>query len=257
MAKKKRKEVGKVVVKKRRRVSVSFRFPRRIRWDIVLVVVIVALVGVTLFYAYFTPVHHSSKVPQDIQTLRKYLKELAQGNESVTLILTYEVRGDIPINKEVLGVKDYLTLRLRYTEIEVPIFKLTGNKTQSTNKTIKFKGFAVFRYGLNYLPQLPKLLGISEAPKNLSEVLVSKESLIYDNVSFKSKVIGEDVISLRDLGKVRTIKEVLECSRRFDNSTLNYLIVVWRDHDYGLPLKVSLVIRDYKLNLTLVGFRIR
>lgn len=252
---KKRKEVGKVVRKRRRHVRISMP---RIRWDLVVIAVIIALIITATVY--MTIGKHEETHKLTIDDLRNYLSELASGNRSIALDLVYEVKGNLPTPSEVLGIKDLIQVDIRYYEITVaqPKANVT-NTTVSTNTTKKLiSGYLTFYYGLDYAPILRELLGMTPSINNLSQVLIDVGFINKSvNGSIKVLVDGYEDIELRDLGKVRALKEVIEYTRIINNTEFHVVITEWVDSDYGVPLKAILKVNGYELRMDLIAFGTR
>ena len=252
----KKKEVGKVVKRRRRRVRISIP---RIRWDIVIIVIIVGLIISATLYMTLGG-HKETPHKLTIDDLKNYLRELASGNKSIALDLIYEVRGDLPTLSEVLGIKDYLQVDIRYYEITVaPPKGNVSNTTTSTNTSRKLiSGYLTFYYGLDYAPILRELLGMTLSVDNLSQVLVD---IVFINKSINGSVkileTNYDYVELRDLGKVKALKKVIEYIRVINGTEFHVVITEWVDDEYGVPLKVILRINGYELKMDLIAFSTR
>jgi len=252
----KKKEVGKVVKRRRRRVRISIP---RIRWDIVIIVIIVGLIISATLYMTLGG-HKETPHKLTIDDLKNYLRELASGNKSIALDLIYEVRGDLPTLSKVLGVKDYLQVDIRYYEITVAQPKGNiSNTTTSTNTSRKLiSGYLTFYYGLDYAPILRELLGMTPSVDNLSQVLVD---VVFINKSINGSVkileTNYDYVELRGLGKVKALKKVIEYTRVINGTEFHVVITEWVDDEYGVPLKVILRINGYELKMNLIAFSIR
>jgi len=252
----KRKEAGKIVVKKRRRIAP--RLPR-IRWDIITLVVIVGLIVAVVVVA-FTGTPHQRERRLGVEDLRNYLGELSRGNRTIALDLSYDIRGDIPYAGKVIGVKDVLQVDIRYYELKLAIPQNKTNTTKSLNmtKTRKVSGYLVFYYGLEYLPILNDLLGMRTSPTNLSEVLISIPLLKGKaNKTLKVDTLGYEVVELKGIGEVECIKKVIRYKIKINNTEYNVKITLWSEKDYGIPIKAVLHVNDYTLNITLRRFSVR
>jgi len=257
MSKKKRKEAGKIVAKKRsKRVRISLP---RIRWDIVIIVVVVALIATASVIAL---THRGGGKPHhklSVNDLANYLAELSRGNTTIALDLVYEVRGEIPVGSEVLGVKDLLQVDVRYYEFELAIPKnKTSTNTTHVNATKKIHGYLVFYYGLDYIPILNSILGMSPSTNNLSRVLVDEE-YIMNTTGGKARIINEgyENITLDDLGSMKVVKRLIIYEKVVRNETYSIEIHEWVDVKYGIPVKVKLIVNGYVLNIELKTFGIR
>ena len=258
MSKKGKKEVGKVVKRRRRYFRISMP---KIRWDIVIIVIIVGLIISATLYMTIGG-HKETPHKLTIDDLRNYLNELASGNESIALDLIYEVRGDLPTLSKVLGIKDYLQVDIRYYEYEVTVAPPKGNvsnTTISTNTSKKLiSGYLTFYYGLDYASILRELLGMNPSIGNLSQVLIN---IVYINRSINGSVkileTNHDYIELRDLGKVKALKKVIEFTRVINGTEFHVIVTEWVDNKYGVPLKVILRINGYELKMDLIAFSMR
>ncbi|OYT46985.1 MAG: hypothetical protein B6U85_06450 [Desulfurococcales archaeon ex4484_42] len=179
----KKKEVGKVVKKRRRHLRISMP---KIRWDIAIIVIIVGLIISATLYMTIGG-HKETPHKLTIDDLKNYLNELTSGNKSIALDLIYEVRGDLPTLSEVLGIKDYLQVDIRYYEVTVaPPKENVSNTTTSTNTSRKLiSGYLTFYYGLDYAPILRELLGMTLSVDDLSQVLVN---IVFINKSINGSV---------------------------------------------------------------------
>ncbi len=246
---KKRKEAGKIVVKKHARARISLP---RIRWDIVIVVVIVGLIATATFLAY-TSSRGGNTEKLSYSDLLKYLGDVASGkNEKLALDLFYNVRGDIVTSSGILGIKDTLQVDIRFSKVTLP-----APKNSSKSKQIVIKGYLVFYYGLEYLNELYNLLGMSNNLKNLSQVLVNIDKLNRSVKNLKVVDAGSERIKLGRIGYVDTYKQIITYKAKIGSKYYPVELKVWRERNYGVPVKVCIRISEYELNITLNSYRPR
>ncbi len=246
----KRKEAGKIIVRKHARARISLP---RIRWDIIVVAVIIGLIATAAFLAYTSSSKGGTTEKLSYNDLLKYLSEVANGkNERLALDLFYNVRGDIVTPNGVLGIKDILQVDMRFSKVTLPT-----PKNASKSKPIVIKGYLVFYYGLEYLGELYDVLGMSNNLKNISQVLidVSKLKKTYGNVEVKT--VGFEKIKVGRVGYIDAYRQIINYKAKIGNKKYDITLVVWREKNYGIPVKIEVCIDSYKLSITLNSYRPR
>ncbi len=246
----KRKEAGKIVVRKHARARISLP---RIRWDIVVIAVIIGLIATAAFLVYTSSNKGGTSEKLSYNDLLKYLGEVANGkNERLALDLFYNVRGDIVTSNGVLGIKDLLQVDMRFSKVTLP-----APKNASKSKQIVIKGYLVFYYGLEYLGELYDVLGMSNNVKNISQVLVdvSKLKRTYGNVEVKT--IGLEKIKVGRIGYIDTYKQIINYKAKIGSRKYDVTLIVWREKNYGVPIKIEVCMDNYKLSITLNSYRPR
>ncbi|MCD6428384.1 MAG: hypothetical protein J7L12_02065 [Desulfurococcales archaeon] len=243
MVKRKEKEAGKIIKKKKVRMGPSLRL-RRLRWDIIAIVVIVAVIAYVGYALVF-----ASMQEQGNQEGIKSMDELYEGLEkvivkkyrNVSVDLWYYIRGTIPCKGYDVGVKDFAQIRLFYYEITVPTETKVGNKTVTENKTIG--GYNVLYLRVPYLTDLLSITGVGPAvygyTNNVSHLFIDDEAL---NKTLKGnltkKLLGKEEIEVGTLGKVSTYKvryvyDVTESGKAYHvNAT------VWYEDKFKIPVKL-------------------
>lgn len=256
MSKKRRKEVGKVIVKKKaRRVSL----PRRVRVDIIVIALILVAIGATAYGALTASRGGGGGEKLDVGRLYEGLNSVVnQKNRNSTVDLLYLVRGDLPMGSEVLGIKDYVRVNLRYYSLRVtPRNTTSSNTTEQVNAT-RIEGILAFYIGADYIEHLLNLTGFRHMLKNLSQLVVN--AVVLRNATkggLTVEDLGEEVVRLGEIGGVTARKTLYRYVTRSGGVTYRVEAVVWHDVRYGLPVKAEFSINGYKLRLELRSFEVR
>ncbi|MCD6084476.1 MAG: hypothetical protein J7J20_02915 [Desulfurococcales archaeon] len=247
MGKRKEKETGKIIKKKKVRKGPSLRL-KRVRWDIVAVIVIIAViayVGYNLVYASMQK-QEGIEAVEDISRLYEGLeKVVVQNNSNVSIDLWYYVRGDVPCGNYVMGVKDFIQVRIFYYEVTIPAGTKVGNETTTENKTIS--GYHILYLRAPYLIDLLMLTGVNTLygyTDNISNMFLNYEVLnrtLRGNLS--KELMGSEVLDLGKLGNASTIKIRYTYSLPLSNTTAySITATVWYENKFKLPVKLILSI---------------
>ncbi len=256
VVKRKEKESGKIIKKKKVRMGPSLRL-RRLRWDIIAIVVIVAVIA----YVGYALVSTSMQKQEDQEGI-KSMDELYEGLEkvivkkyrNVSVDLWYYIRGTVPCKGYDVGVKDFAQIRLFYYEITVPTETKVGNKTVTENKTIG--GYNVLYLRVPYLTDLLSITGVGPAVygyiNNVSHLFIDDEALnktLRGNLT--KKFLGKEEIEVGMLGKVSTYKVQYIYNVIEDNKTYHVNATVWYEDRFKIPVKLIFNINGKSLTIEL------
>ncbi len=245
--KKRKKEVGKVIVKKKARRAPSVK----IRFDIVFAVIIVALIGVGIFYVVTRP-SESVQASKPIEVLYNGLKEVfINKNPNATLDLYYSVRGQIDFSGEVLTIKDFIQYRVFFFNQTIyPNITSEGNETTSA---VVLSGFGAIPLGAYYIDPLFNVTGFYSKLKNISELLINVEYLRNErNVSVNVRDLGTDTVYIRTFDTEFQTK-VMEYTYTIEyNHVLRHVVAkVWYETNYGVPIKADFNVDDMSVEFEL------
>jgi len=249
----KEKGAGKVIVKKKARVSPSIK-TRKVRWDLVIAAVIVIFIAVGVVYLVTHASRESSQqIKPTTENLYKALEEIYftnKPNPNATLDVFYDVRGNVNLNGTVFGVKDFIQFRIFFYNrtLKVP----TNESGASSNKTVVLRGHGVIPIGAYYVQPVLNILGFTSKVENISMLLVNVENLKKHNVSVKTEYLGHDKVT------IPTVKEPLDTVKvryiytiDIHNKTYHVNATVWYETKYKFPVKAVIDINGYVLTFKL------
>ena len=255
MGKRKEKEAGKIIKKKKARRSPSLRL-RRLRWDIIAVLVIVAVIAYVGYNLVFASMQkqESSESVEDIKKLYEGLEKIVGRRYSnVSIDLWYYMRGELPCGNYVMGIKDFVQVRLFYYEVTVPSETKVGNETVTENKTVG--SYHILYLRAPYLTDLLILTGVSTLygyADNISNIFISDEVLsetLKNNLT--KKFLGSEVIKLGKLGNISTLKVQYIYSLTADDTTYHINATVWYESKFKMPVKLVFNINGRMLAIEL------
>ncbi|GEM_PF-1751729 len=257
LTKKKRKgrekEAGKVIVKKKARISPSIR-TKKVRWDIVVVAVIVVFIAVGVVYLVTHASRESSQqVKPATENLYRALEEIYftnRPNPNATLDVFYDVRGNVSINGTVFGVKDFMQFRIFFYNrtLKVP----SNENGTSGNKTVVLSGHGVIPLGAYYVQPVLDVLGFTSKVENISMLLVNVENLRNHNVSIKTEYLSHDKVTIPTVKEpLDTVKIQYTYTIDIHNKTYHVNATVWYETKYKFPVKAVVNINECVLTFKL------
>lgn len=233
--KKEKKEVGKVVVKKKAHKTPSFK----IRLDVVFAVIIIALIGAGIFYVVTRP-GEAVKESEPVEVLYNGLKEIfIDKNPNATLDLYYSIRGQIDFSGEALAIKDFLQYRVFF--FNQTIYPNITNEGNETVSAVILSGFGAIPLGAYYIDPLLNVTGFYSKLENISELLINVKYLKEErNVSVEARELGTDVVYLRTFDTEFQTKVIQYTYTIEYNHNLRLVVAkVWYETKYGLPIKAD------------------
>ncbi len=253
MPEKRKKEVGKVIKKKRAKAVVL----KMRRLDIIIISVIIALIiaGVYItFYGIPTMGGPAVKeVPDPFEILKKNTESLFTKNlTNATLLIRYRVRGTYALGTP-LTISDTAYVTVAYDK-NTSKWRAYYDATPYISVILSKLGIQSFEENGTLLP--PR---ISE-PK---EILVNIEGLNRKNASYTSSYVGEEEITVTlstlnitspTLEKLKTttssrLTQVYEYVISYGSETIT--LTLWVDKETRVPLKAVLSSSSGELTLTL------
>ncbi|MCD6323699.1 MAG: hypothetical protein J7L55_01140 [Desulfurococcales archaeon] len=245
MTKNKRKEAGKVIIKKKARKAPSLR----IRGDILLVAVIIAIIAVGIGYLAYDRLTTQAKQPIPAeQRLYEGLKAVFHDkNPKATLDLIYDVRGNTEWYGVPVSTKDLLMFRLFYYHQT-----LNTNET-SSNATVTLSGWGALPIGASYLYNVLNLTGFTTMINNASQVIINinhvKEAF---NVSVNKEDLGAETLTLPGFNKpFQVLHYRYSYNIRSEGKVKHVVIDTWLEAKYNLPVKVVVDVDGKALTFTL------
>ncbi len=256
VVKRKEKESGKIIKKKKVRMGPSLRL-RRLRWDIIAVIVIIAVIAY-VGYALVSASMQKQEGKQGIENINELYdgleKVVIKKYRNVSIDLWYYIRGTIPCKGYDVGVKDFAQIRLFYYEIMVPTETKVGNKTVTENKTIG--GYNVLYLRVPYLTDLLSITGVGPAvygyTNNVSHLFIDDEALnktLRGNLT--KRFLGREEIEVGTLGKVSTLKVQYIYDITEDSKTYHVNATVWYEDRFKIPVKLIFNINGRMLTIEL------
>lgn len=253
MSKKPKKEVGKVVKKKKSRgLSVRLR-----RLDLIILVVIVAMITSGLYIAFFglpaIPSAGAKTVANPLDTLKKDVESVFIKNlTNTSLILRYRVRGSYELNTS-LSVSDTLFVMTFYSR-NMSTWFAYYTSTPYVNAILAKLGIRLVYENNMTLP--PKL-------SRPEELIINTLGLRQRNASISEAYAGEETITLTlsainlstsNLQKVNTVTvgrvaEVYNYVVREGHDSL--ALTLWVDKEFRVPLKAKVTSDGRELFFTL------
>ncbi len=241
MARKRKKEVGKVVVKKKAHSLPSIN----IRKDVLLVAIILILIGGGVAYIYVNSgAAHAQQSMSPSEELYKGLQAIFRDkNKRATLDLYYRVRGTVEVGGVPTTVMDLLQFRIFYYNQTI------RPKENQTNTTTFIAGYAALPIGTYYIFPLLNLTGFTDMIDNASEIIVNIPRLTHDyNVSLKVKYLGEEKVYLRGMKTTfNTTTYLYSYSISNEGKVKNVTIEAWFENRYTLPVKVVVTVDSQKV----------
>ncbi len=239
---KKKKEVGKIVVKKKVHRTPSIK----VRGDIILVAVVIALIigGIAYIIIAQKPATESKTV-SPYKTLYKGLKVVFdEKNKTATLDLYYQVRGSIEYEGFIVSAKDLLQFRVFY-------FNQTVGKGNST-KTIA--GYASIPLGGPYVYPLLNLTGYTDLLDNASQLILNLKRVKNNyNVTVTTRSLGETTLHLKGFKKDFTCRHYIYMYNVSNGGKVRHVKVeVWYENSYGVPVKAIVNVDGNSLTFKLV-----
>ncbi len=245
MAGKKRKEAGKVIVKKKARRTPSLR----IRGDILLVAVIVAIIAAGTGYLVYDKLTTQAKQPTPPEkALYEGLKAVFHDkNTKATLDLLYDVRGEMKWYGVPVSVKDVLMFRVFYYHQT-----LKTNKT-SSNATMTVAGWGALPIGASYMYNVLNLTGFTTMINNASQVVININHVRKAfNATVKEEDLGSGTLKLQGFSKAFQVIHRRYAYSLMSEGRLKHVSVdVWFEVKYGLPVKVIVDVDGESLTFTL------
>ncbi len=247
---KRRKEAGKVVIKKRKR----FTLPT-LRLSLIIILALVVGTAV-VSYAVYTSFQQPSETTEKEEPYELLAEVVDKKNPNITVNIRYRVRGSLPVNNLTLGIEDTVIFRVFYYEIEVPEETnetVEGNETAPQNRTIT--GIAAFYFKAPHLQHLFNLIGKRYSIENLSELIYSERMIdALTGGLYEKEELGEETVNSDVFGgevKVRKVKYSFVLS--LVESRYDIEIIGWHETRYGLPIKVVININNTELTFELTG----
>lgn len=253
MSKKPKKEVGKVVKKRKSRgISVRLR-----RLDIIILVVIVAMITSGLYIAFFglsaLPSAGAKAVVNPLDTLKKDVESVfIQNSTNTSLILRYRVRGDCELNTS-LSVSDTLFVMAFYNK-GMRTWFVHYASTPYVNAVLARLGIELIHEANTTLP--PKL-------SRPEELMINTMRLRQKNASVSEAYVGEETISLTlsainlstaNMQRVNTVtvERVAEVHNYVvDEGSGSLTLTLWIDKEIRVPLKAKVTSDGRELFFTL------
>ncbi len=234
MSRSSRKQVGKQITRRRY---------RRIRYDLLIVGVVLIIVGVLVYniiLAIQPPNVGSSTSENPVDLLKKFISTQDLNNRSVVLL--YKVRGDVPASSFTLGTLDYVYI---YINKEVV---LGGN---TTNTTITYRSIMYSVQEPLYI--LAEVLGIAFRSSNFSEIFFNP-SIVSTWTNLTVERYGEEKYSSKVLGDISVIPELFKYYKSINGKLMLIEVRSLRAAEFGLlPTRVTVSIDGNKLELELVN----
>ncbi len=239
---KKKKEVGKIVVKKKARRAPSFK----VRGDIILVAVVIALIIGGIAYIVITQKPATeSKTILPYKTFYKGLKAVFNDkNKTATLDLYYQVRGSTEYEGFTVSVKDLLQIRVFY-------FNQTVGKENNT-KTIA--GFAGIPLGGPYIYPLLNLTGYTDLLDNASQIIFNLRRIENTyNITVNKKYLGETNLHLKGFKEAFTCRHYIFAYNISNGGKVKHVeIEIWYENKYWVPVKAVINVDGNSITFELV-----
>lgn len=253
MSKKPKKEVGKVVKKKKSRGLA----PKLRRLDIIILVIIVAMIASGLYITFFglpaMPAASAKTPVNPLDALRKDVESVfAKNLTNTSLIVRYRVRGDYVLNTS-LSVSDTLLIMAFYSR-NMSTWFAYYTAAPHVNAVLGRLGIELIQESNLTLP--PKL-------SKPEELLINMLRLQQRNASITEDYVGDETVSLTlsainvstsALQKINTITvdrvtEVLKYTVSEGDSNLT--VMLWIDKELRVPLKAKMISEGHELAFTL------
>jgi len=226
--------VGKQVTKKKY---------RKVRLDLIVVGVILAIAGVLIYNIILATQPSGTSggsAENPVEILKSFISTQDLNNRSI--ILTYKARGNVPANSFILGTLDYIYI---YINKEI----ILGNST--TNTTITYRSIIYSVQEPLYV--LADVLGLAFRSNNFTDIFFNPSIIStwtnltverYDKEKYTSNVLG-DLLVIPQLFKY--YKSI--------NGELRFVEVrTLRAAELGLtPIKIMISIDGSKLELELTN----
>jgi hypothetical protein len=236
LARKRKKEVGKVVVKKKARNLPSIS----IRKDVLLVAIIIILIAGGVAYIYVNSgTAQAKQALTPSQELYKGLQAVFKDkNKRATLDLYYRVRGTVDVGGVPTTVMDLLQFRIFYYNQSIK------PQENQTNTTTFIAGYAALPIGTYYIFPLLNLTGFTDMIDNASEIIINVPRLTHTyNVSLEAKYLGEERIYLRGMkATFNTSVYLYSYSISNEGKVKNVTIKAYFEDRYNLPVKVVVTV---------------
>jgi len=238
----KRKEVGKIVVKRKVRRVPSIK----VRGDILLVIVIIALIVGGVAYIVITQKQPTkSKTVSPYDTLYRGLEEVfIKRNRTATLDLYYQVRGSAEYEGFTISVKDLLQFRVFY-------FNQTVGK-ENNSRTVS--GYAGIPLGEPFIYPLLNLTGYTDLLDNASQIIFNLKRIERSyNVSVIKNLVGVETLHLKGFKNSFTCKHYIFTYNISNGGRLRHVRVeAWYESRYELPVKVVVNVDSNSLTFELM-----
>jgi len=239
---KKKKEVGKIVIKKRAHRTPSFK----IRGDVILVAVVIALiVGGIAYIAITQKSTTESKTVMPRKAFYEGLKAVFdEKNKTATLDLYYQVRGSTEYEGFTVSVKDLLQFRVFY-------FNQTVGKENNT-KTIA--GFAGIPLGGPYIYPLLNLTGYTDLLDNASQLIFNLKRVEKTyNATVIKKYLGETSLHLKGFKEAFICKHYTFSYNISNGGKVKHVeIEIWYEIKYEVPVKAIINVDGNSITFELV-----
>ncbi|MEM1623442.1 MAG: hypothetical protein QW543_04845 [Sulfolobales archaeon] len=239
MSRKGKKQVGKQITKRKY---------RRVRYDLIVLGVVLIISGV-LMYNIIIAVQPSSgpnikepniKEENLVEILKRFVSESQVKNESIVLV--FRVRGNIPYSAFTLGTLDYI-----YVHIGKEVITLN----ESTKTT-----FTSFVY-TNQAPLhiIAEVLGLAFKSERIDDIFFNSQIIAtWHNLTVEN--LGERIIDLKVLGEMKTVSQVYRYYKAIDGKTRYVEVTAWRLIEFGyIPARVDAAIDDKRFSLELINVR--
>lgn len=239
MSKKHKKEVGKVVKKKKARVFL----PKLRRLDIIIIGVVIALIIVGIYITFFGvptwSVPTAKEIPDPFETLKNDVESLFIRNlTNATLLIRYRVRGTYTLNTPIT-ISDTMYVTVAYSA--------NVSKWYAYYDTTPYISVILSKLGIQSFEENGTLL-----PPRISkpeEILVNTEGLARKNASYTRSYVSDEEITITlslinvtsptlDRMKTVTISRVAEVYIFLisdGNDTIK--LTLWVDKEVRVPLK--------------------
>lgn len=254
MSKKPKKEVGKVVKKKSRRVTSRLK-----RVDVIILVSVVALIIAGMYLAFFgvpsIPATSAQTVVTPLEVLKKVVTSVFVSNYTNTsLIVMYSVRGNYALNTS-LSIADSMFVTAAYNS-ERGYWFAYYDATPYMRPVLRKLGIESFQEDNATLP--PKVSKPEELLINVLRLERRNASLIKTYLGDEDLPVTLSTLNLSSasLNKINTVTstratEVFTYTVTEGDSSLT--ITLWVDKETRVPLKARLVSRDGELIFTLTS----
>lgn len=238
----KKKEVGKVVKKKKARaIALKLR-----RLDIIIIGVVIALIVAGIYIAFYgvptisTPT--AKEIPDPFETLKKDAESLfTQNLTNATLLIRYRVRGTYTLN---------VSITVSETIYVTVVRDKNTSELRAYYDTTPYISIILSKLGIQYFERngtlSPPIINKAE------EILVNIEGLKRKNVSYTHSYVGEEEITVTlstinitspTLEKLKTVTAVRATQvHKYLISDKNEVITLtlWIDKETRVPLKAVL-----------------
>ncbi len=249
----KKKEVGKVIKKKKARAIVL----KLRRLDIIIIGVVITLIISGIYVMFFgipaLSIPKTKEIPDPLEILKKDTESLFTRNlTNATLLVRYRVRGTYTLNTPIT-ISDTMYVTIAYSA--------NVSKWYAYYDVAPYMAVILSKLGIQSFEENRTLL-----PPRISkpeEILINFEGLNRNNVSYTSSYVGEEEITIT-LSSINATSPMLERLKTVTSvrttQVYKYLIgsgndtitlILWIDKETRVPLKAILSSSEGELTFVL------